>query len=213
MTLKPIDSLDEEVDRYLRALLPRGSRILLAISGGPDSVALAHILRSLPYDVRWMHINHQLRRSAASDERFVRDLARRWDVPLRVVRINVSQHRRRMRLGTEDAARRLRYQALEAEAEQRRCRAVLTGHQADDQAETVLAHFLRGTGPAGLAGMPSARHLRPEGRTILVRPLLGVARGELMAYLRRNRLVYCTDPTNGNTRFTRNRLRIQTLPY
>jgi tRNA(Ile)-lysidine synthase len=114
-------------------------------------------------------------------------------------------------LGLEAVAREARYKALAKMAKKSMCSAILTAHTADDQAETVLMNLLRGAGASGLAGIPPARELA-TGLPVL-RPLLGISRREILAYLRRHRLPYRTDPTNRQRRFTRNRIRQETLPY
>ena len=112
----------------------------------------------------------------------------------------------------EEAARHLRYAALERLAKRWRCRAILTAHSADDQAETVLFNVLRGTGPVGLAGMRRRRRLRANSNVWLLRPLLRVRRRDLRNYLQRHKLDWKDDPSNQDPRFTRNYLRLTVLP-
>ncbi len=189
-----------------------GDRLLLAISGGPDSVALGHAMRSLPYDTRWMHVDHGLRAGAAGDARFVRSLAKKWAVPLKIAKVVVRRYAVRKGLGIEEAGRALRYAALGVWAKRLRCRAIITAHHADDQAETVLLHLLRGAGPAGLAGIPVQRPSNGSGSIDLIRPLLGVPRTAIRAYLKDHRIRFRVDPTNRNQNYARNRLRHHTLP-
>ena len=182
----------------------------MAISGGPDSVALAHAAKALPYPVILGHVDHQLRKSSAVDARFVGRLALKWDLAFRIEKVNVPAQVRRENLGIEEAARNLRYKALVKMALRERCHAILTAHTADDQAETVLFNFFRGAGATGLAGIPP---VRSAGDTRILRPLLQVTRREILQYLNGHRLSYREDPTNRLLRFSRNRIRHETLPY
>ncbi len=182
------------------------------MSGGPDSVALLHLLKGSSYPLVVGHVDHGLRHSSRADARFVRDLAKSWDLPCLVSRHSVKTYAKAHHLGIEEAARDVRYAALAAMA--RKCKAgtIVTAHTLDDQAETILMNFLRGAGGAGLAGIPEIRLLSPGSKVILVRPLLGAAKVEILAYLKRHHLRFRQDPTNRSDRFTRNRIRQQVLP-
>jgi tRNA(Ile)-lysidine synthase len=186
--------------------------VLVAVSGGADSVALLHLLRAAPYQIFIGHIDHQLRTGSRRDARFVTTLASSWDLPCRVVKVRVRERAKRARETLEEAARLLRYQALSRMARDWRCTAVLTAHTADDQIETVFMNVLRGAGPAGLSGMPAVRPLQARSRVRLVRPLLGVHRQELRNYLHRHKLDWKEDPSNQDPKFTRNYLRLSVLP-
>lgn len=201
------------MESILRSHVPAGSRLLVAVSGGPDSVALLHQLKGLSYDLVVGHVDHRLRPSSRRDAAFVRRLAGTWDIPYLEKRVSVSGWARKHKQGIEEAARNVRYQALAEMAKQTKCTAIVTGHTADDQAETVLMHFLRGTGPAGLAGMPASRDVLPGKELPILRPLLVQWRSDVEAYLRRHKLPSRQDPTNANDRFTRNRIRRTVLPY
>jgi tRNA(Ile)-lysidine synthase len=188
-----------------------GDRLLVAVSGGADSVALGHLLKTLPFNITLAHVDHGLRSSSAADARFVTRLARAWDVPVAQERVAVRAHAKQHRLGIEETARALRYEALTRMARRKKCVAIVTAHHADDQAETVLFNLLRGAGPQGLSGMAPTREL--GGGLVLLRPLLGVRRAALRAYVRQQALPFREDPSNKNVAFTRNRLRRKTLPW
>ncbi len=205
-------SWQEQSSLFLRSHLPPGSRLLVAVSGGPDSMALAHFLRSQPYALVLGHVDHQLRAGSKRDALFVTKMARTWDLPVRVSRADVRSYARTHRMGLEEAARTVRYQKLLAMAKATRSSAIVTAHTANDQAETVLLHFLRGAGPAGLAGIPSWRLLEGGGKVRVIRPLLHVRRSQIMAYLRAHGLPYRTDSSNRSLQFSRNRIRHSTLP-
>jgi len=206
--------LKVRVETFLQTRLRPGDSILAAVSGGPDSVALAHLLRGLPYRLILAHVDHRLRRGSASDRRFVQKLAGHWDLRCVTASVDVGSHARKKGQGIEEAARELRYRALERMARRLRCGAVATGHHADDQAETVLMNLLRGAGGSGLAGMPPERSLSPRSPEIkLLRPLLGTWRREILVYLRKHRLSSRRDPSNRSLDFRRNRIRHKALPY
>ena len=133
----------------------------MACSGGPDSVALLHLLlelsRDIPFSVSVAHFNHQLRPLAAADERFVQDMVLALDLPLYAGRADVRAAARKMGLGIEETGRSLRYEFLERAAAEAGASKIATGHHRDDQAETVLMRLLRGTGLTGLAGIPAVQ--------------------------------------------------------
>lgn len=190
-------------------LLPQGSVVLCAVSGGRDSVALLHLLRSLSGEMGFAleaaHFNHCLRPTADRDETFVRDLCRSWGVPLTVGRGDVSAFARREGLSVEDAARQLRYRFLEETAHTVGAGRIAAAHHRQDNAETVLLHLLRGAGLRGLTGMAPIRG-------ILVRPLLETDRADIDAYIQENGLPFVEDETNQDTSYTRNRLRLEVMP-
>lgn len=189
------------------------SRLLIAVSGGPDSVALAHAMRQLPYPLVLGHVNHQLRPGSFKDAQFVRTLANRWDIPYREARIPVRETLKRTGGSLEEVARELRYAALGKMARRNQCGAIVTAHTLNDQAETVLMNFFRGSGPSGLAGIPARRRLE-AGRSSswLLRPFLKTTRSEILGYLKSHFVKARTDPSNQSLRFTRNFIRHRTLP-
>ncbi|MBI4679613.1 MAG: tRNA lysidine(34) synthetase TilS [Elusimicrobia bacterium] len=196
-------------------LLRRGDRVLAAVSGGPDSVCLAHFLsvqaRAKGFSLRLAHIHHGLRgREADRDAESVRRLGARLGLQVLTKRLDVLRAAAKRRRGKEDAARHLRYGALARLAREHRCGKVATGHQLDDQAETVLLHLLRGTRLEGLAGIPVRR---PLARGIeLVRPLLPITRKEVDLYLKMHGLRGRLDRTNLSQDFTRNWVRLKVIP-
>ena len=197
------------------ALLPRGARVLAAVSGGPDSVCLAHWLsvqaRRKGLAVELLHVHHGLRgRAADGDAAFTEALGARLGLPVRVVRAPVRAAAAARGLGLEEAGRKERYKALAARARRGRFSVVATGHQLDDQAETVLLHLLRGTSVEGLGGIAPKRELVPG--VVLVRPLLPLTRAEVEAYLEVHGLASRDDASNRSQEFTRNWVRAEVLP-
>ncbi len=185
-------------------------RVLCAVSGGADSVYLLY--RCLEgagergYSVCAAHYNHCLRgEESERDERFVRTLCERLGVELRVGRGDVSGYALSHGMGTEEAARTLRYAFLEGAADELCADVIATAHNADDNAETVLFALARGSGPRGLAGIPPRR-----GR--IVRPMLGVTRAEIESYLAGRGIGHVEDSTNASLDYSRNRIRALVMP-
>lgn len=182
-------------------------RSLCAVSGGLDSMCLLHLLRERGGEVCAAHFNHQIRGEAADrDEAFVREICRRWNIPLTVGRGDVGAYAREQGLSIEEAARVLRYDFLYRTAEEMNCTSVCTAHHADDNAETVLLNLIRGTGLRGLVGME-------ERRDLLRRPLLHVTRAELQDYAAAHKIPHVEDETNADpAAASRNFLRLKVMP-
>ncbi len=201
---------ESAVARSARALLPPGSRVLCATSGGPDSAALAAALSRLAgrlrlADLVLAHVNHQLRPSSAEDARTAGRLAEKLGLPILVRSVTVAGGD-----GVEDGARRARYGALAEMARETGATHVAAAHTRTDQAETVLLRLLRGAGPRGLSAMAASRAL--DGTLRLVRPLLSLPRARVHAYVAALALPSCRDPTNDDLRFRRNALREKIWP-
>lgn len=180
-------------------------RVYLAYSGGLDSSVLLHLLVSHParYRVIPWHVNHGLLDAAARMEQFCIDQARRYDLELRLDRLDLDG----VDSNVEAEARQRRYRLFEDAIGPRDC--LLTAHHADDQAETFMLNALRGSGSAGLRGIAARRRL---GENLLLRPLLAFSRRQLEDYANRNELPWFNDPSNRDNRFDRNYLRNEVMP-
>ena len=207
-------NLSQRVARTIRrhALLARGERALVALSGGPDSVALAHLLLELQAAgeltvVGFAHFNHQLRGpDADDDEAFCRGMASALALPIEVARADVRAAAREVHRSVEDVARELRYAFFEQAADRLAADAIAVGHSLDDQAETFLMRLVRGSGARGLAGI-----LPRAGRVI--RPLLDISRADLREYAADRALAFRTDASNTDLSIPRNRVRHELIPY
>ena len=197
----------ERVERTIRrhAMLAGGECVLVAVSGGADSVALLHALTTLApaWSLRLhaLHVDHGLRVDSARDAKVVRRLGERFGVPVEVVAVTVER-----RGSLEAAARAARYAALTTCADRVGATRIALGHTADDQAETVLMRVLQGTGMRGLAGIPPVRDR-------IVRPLIECRHADLVAEVRRAGLEWVEDPSNQDRKFLRNRIRHEFLPW
>ena len=206
----------DTVSRFIRShsLLKKGDRVIVAVSGGPDSVALLKILlilrKKLRLELFVAHYNHALRgRDSDADERRAAELAQEWNLPFYVRRDRRPLKKPRRVTSLEEALRIRRYRFFIDLAGKIRAGKITTAHTSDDQAETVLMRLLRG---AGLRGLGAMRPSRREGKYEIVRPLLCVLKKEVLKFLKSERLDYRHDLSNRSPDFTRNRIRHRLLP-
>jgi tRNA(Ile)-lysidine synthase len=197
-----------------RSLVKRGDRILLALSGGADSTALAHLLvlwrKKYGLKLAAAHLHHGL--SAQNDLALsaARKTAHTLAIPFftRKEKVRILAKKKKMTL--EEAGREARYAFFASLAPKLRFNKIATAHTLDDQAETVMMRVVRGCGLHGLAGIPAKR---PHGKLTVVRPLLDCRKEELLEFLRANKLRFRSDRSNKSPRFTRNRVRNELLPW
>ena len=193
-------------------MLDEGDTILVGVSGGPDSVALLHSLVTLA--PKWSlqlviaHLNHQLRGATADQEAaFVGRLATGLGICCEIGSRNVAKYRSEHRLSLQEAARIVRYAFYDEVAAKYSASKIALGHHADDNAESILMRLLRGTGPLGLAGIHPVRH------GLIIRPLIGLTRKEILAFLELGGFEYMKDRSNLDTKYLRNRIRHELLPH
>jgi len=192
-------------DRFRYDLIPDGSAVLCALSGGADSMYLLSRLVEGGYRVHAAHYNHRLRPAADEEEGFVRTWCRDHNIPLVIGSGDVSAWAAQHRTGVEEAARTLRYAFLREAAEEAGCSLIATGHHAGDNAETVLMNLIRGCGLNGLSGIPVLR----DG---IVRPMLEISREDILAYLSAHEIPHVEDESNRDLSYTRNKIRHRLLP-
>lgn len=215
--MKLSTALRQAIKRY--TLLPPHTSLIVAVSGGVDSLALLHCLvqeaASLKLQVACASFNHQLRPQASADVAHVAELAARWGVTCYVGQAEVTMLARQWQMGIEAAARRARYEFLAQLAQAQAASAVVTAHHADDHAETILLHLVRGSGLRGLEGLrwsaplpyaPPQTHLR------LIRPLLGVRKAQLETYCAQQGILPRVDESNADLHFRRNYVRHELVP-
>ena len=205
-----IDSVRHTIRRY--GLLSREMRVVVALSGGGDSVALLLVLRDIAKADGFVlsgaaHLNHQLRGADAdADEAFCRRLCGELAVPLEVERVDVAALARESRVSVEQAAHDARHRFFERAAARVGASRVAVAHTKNDQAETFLLRLMRGSGPRGLSGM----HPRSG---LVVRPLIGTTRDEVRAFLDATKIAFRTDATNDDRAIPRNRVRHELIPF
>jgi len=187
-----------------------GTAVLVGVSGGPDSVALLHILQHLTSDyglrLAVAHLNHGLRKEADDEAEFVASLSAGLGLACYIKKEDVSHYRHRHRLSLEEAARMRRYAFYDDIASRHHFDKIALGHQADDNAELVLMFMIRGSGPVGFAGIPPVRADR------IIRPLIRLPRRDILDYLKTIDFAYVTDHSNRDMRFMRNRIRNHLVP-
>lgn len=211
----------QTIDR--KRMLKKGMHIIIGLSGGPDSVCLFDVLTQMADDMDWnicaVHVNHGLRPVAADDDqRYVEELCARKNIPCHVYKADCSAMARELSMTSEEAGRKVRYDAFSDTAEKicaggaaREDIAIALTHNANDQAETILFRILRGTGTDGLYGIPYVRC--DENGFKIVRPILDISREEIERYCRQSNLSPRTDHTNAQNIYTRNKIRNMLIPY
>ncbi|TVY06786.1 tRNA lysidine(34) synthetase TilS [Paenibacillus cremeus] len=197
-------------------LISPGEGVVVAVSGGPDSVGLLHLLFVLSERWSWKltvaHVNHGFRgEESVREAEMVEQLTKRLGLVFEGTHIDVPGYIEETGMNAQVAARELRYGFLLEVAERRGATRIALAHHADDQAETVLMRILRGTSPSGLAGIP-LRRMEKKG-VELIRPLLRINKSEIVAYCVQHELPFCTDSSNLENKYFRNKVRNEVLPY
>jgi tRNA(Ile)-lysidine synthase len=192
-------------------MIEPGDTVLVGVSGGPDSVALLHSLVAIranwPVRLAVAHLNHQLRGTTADEEAaFVERLASSLEIPCEIGSKDVKSFSAENRLSIQEAARQLRYAFYDEVAARFGAQKIALGHQANDNAESIIMHLLRGTGPRGLAGIPPVR----QGR--IIRPLIDINRKQILGFLKRRGVKHLQDDSNDDPKYLRNRIRHGLLP-
>lgn len=196
---------------FAHGMLNPKDSVVIGVSGGPDSVALLHMLFKIAphFSLRLgvAHLNHCLRQNDSdNDAEFVESLAATFDLPCYVQKRDIRRYQREKKLSLEDAARHVRYEFLDHIANTYQYNKIALGHHADDNAELVLMNLFRGTGTLGLSGIPPKRDEK------IIRPMIRLKRADIIKFLDQNRLKYVFDRTNADTRHLRNRVRHDLIP-
>lgn len=192
-------------------LISKGDKIIVALSGGADSCCLLYLLSSLTdeYDISICaaHINHNLRAEAIEDQRFVQRLCAQMNIPCYVKSADVKAFAAVNKISEEDAGRQIRYAFFDELAERIGADKIATAHNRNDNAETIVMNFMRGSAVSGLCGIPYSRGKR------IIRPILDLTRAQIEEYCIRGNIAYVTDKTNLEPVYTRNKIRLDLIPY
>lgn len=199
-----LQNFKNHIDKNLPFL--KGSKLLIAISGGIDSVVLTHLLHQLNFDIKLAHCNFQLRGEESDiDELFIKNLGTELNIPVFTIQFETAKYSKEKKLSTQLAARELRYNWFHQLIEQHKFEYVLTAHHADDNLETFLINLSRGTGLDGLTGIP-------EINKNIIRPLLSFSQKEIEIYAGENSIKWREDKSNQETKYLRNKIRHQITP-
>jgi tRNA(Ile)-lysidine synthase len=185
-------------------LINKDDKIVIGVSGGPDSICLLHVLYTLGYNICVAHINHGLRENAVIEEKYVQDFCNKLNIPIYIKRVVLKDILNGMT--TEEAGRRVRYEFFDEVFRNENCTKIATAHTANDKAETIVMNILRGSGITGLKGIEACRGN-------IVRPLIEVSREEIELYCKENNLEPKHDESNDETIYTRNKVRLELIPY
>lgn len=192
-------------------LFSKKSRVLLAVSGGPDSmVMLDYFTKSFKGYFVVFHLNHMIRETSSKDEEVVREYCKTHSIEFISEKVDVKRLAKERKENLESFARKVRYRLFLRYAKAYKCRYVATAHNMDENVETFLLNLLRGTDPRGLLSIPPKRKLSRN--VYVVRPLLCITKGEILRYLKENRIPYVIDETNFDLTYTRNWLRHKIIP-
>lgn len=195
-------------------LIEKGDKVVVGVSGGPDSICLVNLLLDiqkdqkidLDFEMVVAHVNHMIRKDAGDDEKFVEDYCKKNKIPFIAKTIDVLKIANQEKMGTEEAGRKARYLFFEEVLKHERATKIATAHTKCDQAETVLMNLIRGTGLVGIKGIQAKRD------EIFIKPLLEISREEVEGYCREKKLQPRYDKTNDENIYTRNKIRNLLLP-
>ena len=197
-----INKVEETIKKF--NLIEPGDKVVVGVSGGPDSISLLYILHKLGVDLCVAHINHGLRENAELDEEFVINFCSRLGVPCFTKKIDLKNLLNGMTL--EEAGRKERYDFFKEIMQKENCNKVATAHNSNDNAETVVMNMIRGSGMSGLKGIEPCRGN-------IIRPLIKCSRNEIEKFCEENNLNPRHDESNDETLYTRNKVRLELIPY
>lgn len=198
--------LKEKIEKTIRKynLIVAEDKLVIGVSGGPDSIALLNVLYELGYNICVAHVNHGLRENAINDQKYVQDFCDERKIPCYIKEVKLLEIESDMT--TEELGRKIRYDFFFEIAEKESCTKIVTAHNANDNAETVLMNMIRGTGLSGLKGIGASREN-------IVRPLIETTRADIEKYCDENNLNPCHDESNDEAVYTRNKVRLEVIPY
>ncbi|MEJ5262145.1 MAG: tRNA lysidine(34) synthetase TilS [Ignavibacterium sp.] len=204
-------STEQKVIKFIsiHSLLRNNDKVLVALSGGPDSVFLLHFLKKyqkkFKIELAAFHLNHLIRKSADKEQEFCAKLCKKLSIPFYTEKFNVKSFAVKNKISVEEAGRKVRYDYLNKYALKLDFNLIATAHNADDNAETVLLNLTKGTGIKGIAGIPVKREN-------IIRPVLCLRKNEILDYLKKNKIKFVIDESNLSEQYERNFLRLKVIP-
>lgn len=195
-------------------LVTSGDKILLAVSGGADSMVMASLFsmltKSLNIEIVVVNFNHNLRKESVKEAKIVEQFIKSLKIECVLKNLNTKEYAKKNNISVETAGRQLRYLGLEEIANKYKCNKIATAHNMNDNAETVIMWLLRGTGSEGLTGIPMIRKINKN--LSIIRPLLPISRDLIDDYAKKKNIKFCTDKTNFKCDYTRNKIRLKLIP-
>ena len=192
-------------------LIENGDSIVIGVSGGPDSICLLNVLNELKNELNFKiyvaHINHMIRKEADEETEYVKSFCKNIEVECFVKRIDVIKISKELKIGTEEAGRKIRYDFFEEVLKNTNSNKIATAHNNNDKVETIIMNILRGSGIAGLKGLDPIRENK------FIKPLIEISREEIEAYCEENKLAPRIDKSNNENIYTRNKVRNSVIPY
>ncbi len=192
----------------------QGDKILLAVSGGADSMAMAKLFtmlkKTVNIDLVIVNFNHNLRKESVKEAEIVKKFADSLKIECVLKSLNTKEYAKEKNISTETAGRQLRYAELEKTAKEYKCNKIATAHNMNDNAETILMWMLRGTGTEGLSGIPVIRKINKN--LSIIRPVLSISRDMIDTYVKEKGIKFCTDKSNFKCDYTRNKIRLNIIP-
>ena len=192
-------------------LIENGDRLVIGVSGGPDSICLLHVLNELKNELNFKicvaHINHMIREEADSETEYVKEFCKKLEIECFIKRIDVMKIANNLKRGTEETGRQIRYKFFDEVLEKTRSNKIATAHNNNDKVETILMNILRGSGLSGLKGIEAIRDKK------FIRPLIEISREEIEEYCEVNNLKPKIDKSNNENIYTRNKVRNVVIPY
>ena len=194
------------------AFVKAGGAVLLAVSGGKDSMSMLHLFwrlsKKIPLSLYAAHFNHGLRKESGRDAAAVKKFSDKLSIRCEITELDVKKYARQNRVSIETAGRNLRYENLLTLAKKLKCGKIATAHNANDNAETVLMQLLRGSG--NLTGIPQIR--KADKKIEIIRPMLNIERKDIEQYVKKQKIPFCTDKSNFSLEYTRNKIRLNLMP-
>lgn len=210
MNKQEAKKLENKILEILKKHLKFGDIVVAGISGGPDSIFLLHILKKIQCKIIIAHVNHQLRKDAANDEKFVKNLAKNSKSVFEPLEADIKYISKKNKTGLEETGRKIRYDFFKKLAKKHQAKFIITAHHANDNLETIILNFARGASLQGLSGMQELEKISEN--LFLLRPLINISKNQILTYLKFRKIQFHIDKSNDSTVYKRNFIRHKIIP-